>query len=127
MGKVCGLNYNDIFCLFGKLDELMETPMHQLSPDSCHTSLANGNQNETAVSPLCFENDPPGKDCLKEVKVFPGGPLFCQNDETKEWALAGIATVSSRPKCGIEKFKVSSIASSTEWILKTIEALSNTT
>lgn len=106
--------------------------MHQLSPDSCHNFAPSQHQNnserDSGASPpaLCFENDPPGKDCLKEVKVFPGGPLFCQNEDTKEWALAGIAPSSSRPKCGIEKFKVSSIASSTEWILKTIEALSNT-
>ncbi|ODN05262.1 Enteropeptidase, partial [Orchesella cincta] len=110
---------------WSKGDELVETAMHQLSPDSC-PGFPSSNQSDSRISPLCFENDPPGRDCLKEVKVFPGGPIFCQNDETKEWALAGIATVSSRPKCGIEKSKVSSLASSTEWILKTIEALSNT-
>jgi len=94
--------------------------MHQLGPNVCRLAPA---VNRTLE--LCFENDPPGRDCLREVRIFPGGPIYCQNEETQEWALAGVTAKNSRPKCGIEKFKVSSVATSTEWILKTIEALSN--
>jgi hypothetical protein len=109
------------------LDELVETGMHQLSKESCNPVPFNMQKKSSNQQPsaLCFENDPPGRDCLKEVKVFSGGPIYCQNEETKEWALAGIAPSDSRPKCGIEKYKVSSIGGSTEWILKTIEALTN--
>ncbi|CAG7629725.1 unnamed protein product [Allacma fusca] len=105
---------------WSKEDELLETRMHQLGSELCQPgpSLANATK-----SPLCFEND--GRDCLKELKVYPGGPVFCQNEESKEWSLAGIAPMESRPKCGIEKYRVSAVAGSTEWILKTIDALSN--
>lgn len=109
-------------------DELVETPMHQLSQESCNP-IPFSRQKKSPISPkpsaLCFENDPPGRDCLKEIKVFPGGAIYCQNEETKEWALAGIVPTDSRPKCGIEKQRVSAIGGSTDWILKTIEALTN--
>ena len=61
---------------------------------------------------------------------FSGGPIYCQNEESKEWSLVGISPTDSRPKCGIEKYRISAIAGSTEWILQTINALndrSNTT
>jgi len=111
---------------WSKEDELVETAMHQLSQESCNPAQF-GLQKKSPPQPmsLCFENDPPGRDCLKEIKVFSGGPVYCQNEETKEWALAGIGSSESRPKCGIEKYKVSSVGGSTEWILKTIEALTN--
>jgi len=110
-----------------KTDELVETAMHQLSQDSCHAAPFHQHKKNPSSPPsnLCFENDPPGRDCLKEIKIFPGGPVYCQNEETKEWALAGITPSDSRPKCGIEKYRVASIGGSTEWILKTIEALTN--
>jgi hypothetical protein len=98
--------------------------MHQLGTEACPPSPYFWSQNSTKPA-LCFENESPGKDCLRELKVFPGGPIFCQNEVTKEWALAGIAPGESRPKCGIEKYRVSPVGGSTEWILKTIEALSN--
>ncbi|OXA65058.1 uncharacterized protein LOC110843915 isoform X2 [Folsomia candida] len=113
---------------WSKGDELVETPMHQLSQESCNP-IPFSRQKKSPISPkpsaLCFENDPPGRDCLKEIKVFPGGAIYCQNEETKEWALAGIVPTDSRPKCGIEKQRVSAIGGSTDWILKTIEALTN--
>jgi hypothetical protein len=110
------------FLSYSNPDELVETVMHQLVQDSCE---GKDSADASSVKSLCFENDPPGRDCLREVKVFPGGPVYCQNEDTKEWALAGLAPSASHPKCGIQKARVSSIGGSTEWILKTIEALTN--
>jgi len=109
--------------LFAYADELVETSMHQLSHESCGTggTLTKGN----SPAGMCFENDPPGRDCVRSVHVFAGGPVYCQNEDTKEWALAGLSTTDLRPKCGIEKTRLSAIGPSTEWILKTIEALTN--
>ncbi len=70
--------------------------MHQLSQESCNPTPFNRHNksplnSNNKPSSLCFENDPPGRDCLKEIRIFAGGPIYCQNEDTKEWALGGIA------------------------------------